>query len=144
MAKLAEPAPAVDDYETGIAFEEAHENGKAIQLFNQAAETITAPRYRSAALLKAAGILFPLHDPGDTRQAEADVESAFHAFDQQRYISAEIRSLNKTTAERFDLAYLRHALCVGEVTQLTRAEELVDRDSLSLRSAFRRVERECS
>jgi hypothetical protein len=143
MANLAEPAPAVDDYETGIALEEAHENGKAIQLFNLAARAITAPRYRSAALLKAAGILFPLRDAGDTRQAETDVESAFHAFDHQRYISAEIRSLNKTDAERFYLAYRRHDTCVGEPTQLTHAEELVDRDSLSLRSAFGRVEREC-
>jgi hypothetical protein len=144
MTKLAEPAPAVDDYETGIAFEEANENGKAIQLFSLAAGEISAPRYRSAALLKAAGILFSLHYRNASREAEADVESAFHAFDRQHYISASIRSHNKTTAERFDLAYVSYNPCVGEPTGLARTEELIDRDSLSLRSAFRRVEKECS
>lgn len=144
MARLAEPAPAVDDYEVGIAFEEAHENAKAIGFFELAGGAVNSPRYRSAALLKAAGILFPLRDPGDVREAEADVETAFHAFDDQHYTSAQIRSDNELNAERFDFAYGGYNRCVGEPVGLVHTEEFVVHHATTLRAAFRHVEQECS
>ena len=67
--RLHEQAPAIDNYEIGLAFKEEDEDDKAIVSFGRAGSVTGSPHFRSAALLQEAGT--PIGPAGDQRRKGA-------------------------------------------------------------------------
>jgi hypothetical protein len=102
VGRLGEMAPAIDNYEIGLAFKEEDEGAKAIASFSRAGEATGAPHFRSAALLQEAALLFVLGGPDNVHHARLDASLAAHAYDGQRYATRYVIDYNRAAGALFD------------------------------------------
>lgn len=102
VGRLHEQAPAIDNYEIGLAFKEEDEDDKAILAFGRAGSVRDSPHFRSAALLQEAALLFEMGGSENVRQARRDSLLAAHAYDHQPYATPYVIDYNRAAGALFD------------------------------------------
>jgi hypothetical protein len=102
VGRLHEQAPAIDNYEIGLAFKEEDEDDKAIISFARAGSVTGSPHFRSAALLQEAALLFEMGGQDNVIEARRDAQLAAHAYDGQPYATPYVIDYNRAAGALFD------------------------------------------
>jgi hypothetical protein len=102
VGRLQEQAPAIDNYEIGLAFKEEDEDEKAILSFSRAGSVTGSPHFRSAALLQEAALLFEMGGEDNLQEARLDSLLAAHAYDGQPYATPYVIDYNRAAGALFD------------------------------------------